>query len=138
METKKQLADIFTHMPCFNHFAELKIWIWLKVTKEYEKISKELQVGKIEKSWGLTFYNQRIWIPQDEKFYTMILAEKYDTTNRSHAEMEKTLESIQWVYYYSRIREYVETYILSCVAWQHNKTSYKKLAGILQPLTIPK
>lgn len=66
----------------------------------------------------------------------MILAESHETAIAGHVGVEKTVESIQRVYYWPKIREDVESYVQSCVVCQQNKASDQKPVDLLQPLPI--
>ncbi|OAE32486.1 hypothetical protein AXG93_3242s1080 [Marchantia polymorpha subsp. ruderalis] len=107
-------------------------------TKEDEDIMRALQVLRAKKARGLAFYKQRIWIPQNPELRTMILSENHDTAIAGHVRVEKTLESIQRVYFWPKLLEDVEAYVRSNVACLQNKAINQKPMSLLQPLPILK
>lgn len=55
-----------------------------------------------------------------------------------HVTVEKNLESIEQVYFWSKLWEDVEYHVRSCVVFQQNKANNKKSVGLLKPFFISK
>ncbi|KAL3681508.1 hypothetical protein R1sor_024464 [Riccia sorocarpa] len=143
VEGKKQLADALTRMPILNHIStEVKVGadFWTKLvdaTKtDAEIVAAETAKGVTMKQ-GIVFKEGRVWIPQDAHLRRIILAEGHESALAGHVGIEKTLEALQRVFYWPRMKEDVVMYVRSCGECQQIKASNQAPAGLLQPLPIP-
>jgi hypothetical protein len=78
-----------------------------------------------------------IVVPNDRALRTKILHEIHDTPTGGHRGIEKTINKLSRLFWWSGMKNEVQEYINSCVACQSNKSSNKATAGLLHPLSIP-
>ncbi|KAL3675441.1 hypothetical protein R1sor_025389 [Riccia sorocarpa] len=143
VEGKKQLADALTRMPAVNHIiTEVKVDadFWTKLinaTKTDEEIVRAQKHQGVSTNQGIVFKEGRVWIPQETSLRHTILAECHDSPIAGHVGIEKTLETLQRVFYWPKMKEDTANYVRSCGECQQIKATNQAPAGLLQPLPIP-
>jgi len=65
------------------------------------------------------------------------LREHHNIDIAGHPGIDKTLDAIMHLYYWSKMGKDVRKYILTCDLCQRNKSSNQQPAGLLQPLPTP-
>ncbi|KAJ9508332.1 hypothetical protein QJQ45_011839 [Haematococcus lacustris] len=81
--------------------------------------------------WG------RVVVPDGAALRKKVIYTMHDTRSAGHLGMTKTLEQVTRWFTWPGVSENVKSYVRSCHSCQVNKSSAKKLAGLLQPLPIP-
>ncbi|KAJ9521146.1 hypothetical protein QJQ45_022845 [Haematococcus lacustris] len=81
--------------------------------------------------WG------RVVVPDGAALRKKVIYTMHDTRSTGHLGMTKTLEQVTRWFTWPGVSENVKSYVRSCHSCQVNKSSAKKLAGLLQPLPIP-
>ncbi|KAL3699316.1 hypothetical protein R1sor_017338 [Riccia sorocarpa] len=143
VEGRKQLADALTRMPVVNHITtDVKVdadfWIKLvNATKIDEEIVRAQNRKGVSTNQGIVFKEGRVWIPQEVSLRHTILAECHDSAVVGHVGIEKTLETLQRIFYWPKMKEDTATYVRSCRECQQIKATNQSPAGLLQPLPIP-
>ncbi|KAL3685904.1 hypothetical protein R1sor_003926 [Riccia sorocarpa] len=143
VEGKKQLADALTRMPAVNHITtEVKVDadFWTKLinaTKTDEEIVGAQKHQGVSTNQGIVFKEERVWIPQETSLQHTILAECHDSPIAGHVDIEKTLETLQMVFYWPKMKEDTANYVRSCGECQQIKATNQAPTGLLQPLPIP-
>ncbi|KAL3693385.1 hypothetical protein R1sor_007036 [Riccia sorocarpa] len=79
------------------------------------------------------------WAEWRQRFNMTInyVEEGHESALAGHVGIEKTLEALQRVFYWPRMKEDVVMYVRSCGECQQIKASNQAPAGLLQPLPIP-
>ena len=67
-----------------------------------------------------------------------LLWETHDAKWAGYPNEERTLALLARSYYWPKMGEDVHAYVKCCLVCQIDKTERKKVAGLLQPLPIPK
>ncbi|KAL3701254.1 hypothetical protein R1sor_019276 [Riccia sorocarpa] len=143
VEGRKQLADALTRMPVVNQITtdvkvDANFWIKLvNATKIDEEIVGAQNRKGISTNQGIVFKEGRVWIPQEVSLRHTILAECHDSAVAGHVGIEKTLETLQRIFYWPKMKEDTATYVRSCRECQQIKATNQSPAGLLQPLPIP-
>jgi hypothetical protein len=78
-----------------------------------------------------------IVVPNNRELRTKILKEIHDAPTGGHRGVEKTINKLSRLFWWSGMKDEVSEYISSCMACQSNKSSNKATAGLLHPLPIP-
>jgi Integrase zinc binding domain/Chromo (CHRromatin Organisation MOdifier) domain/Integrase core domain len=78
-----------------------------------------------------------VYIPENDNLKLQILQQYHDSPTAGHLGQAKTLELVSRDYYWSRMRQYINEYLLSCDICARNKTPRHKPHGTLHPLPIP-
>ncbi|KAL3687944.1 hypothetical protein R1sor_014253 [Riccia sorocarpa] len=142
VEGKKQLADALTRMSAVNHITtEVKVEadFWTKLinaTKTDEKIVGAQKHQGVSTNQGIVFKEGRVWIPQETSLRHTILAECHDSTIAGHVGIEKTLETLQRVFYWPKMKEDTANYVRSCGECQQIKATNQAPADMLQAFTM--
>lgn len=113
-----------------------------KLDNEYKRLLKK-KVSDLNKlhlsiKGGLLYYkDDRIYIPNDPKLRTNIMHECHDSPTSGHLGKDKTIDQIKRRFYWFRMDEEIQKYVVSCDLCQRNKPSQRSKIGLLQPLPIP-
>jgi len=90
---------------------------------------------KITIKEGVILMDGLIYVPQSLR--REVFAQHHDTKVMGHQGIDRTLERIQRIYYFPKMRNYVEEQIRKCSDCQRNKSSRHKPYGKLQPNQAP-
>jgi len=90
----------------------------------------------IEKD-GLLYYNNRLYIPEDEALQTEIAQGCHDSLVAGHFGPEKTIEIVTRDFYWKKLADWIRDYVRSCDECQHSKSAGHAKYGLLQPLEVP-
>ena len=85
----------------------------------------------------LLLFDKHIFIPQDKDLRLRILRIFHDDLTAGHFGISKTFEAVSRIFYWSKLRQFVEDYVKTCEKCSLNKSSRHKPYGELQPLPIP-
>ena len=83
---------------------------------------------------GVLFFKNRIYLNLDSPLLLVIIPEFHSST---HEGLHKTLQKIQSIFYWVRMKKQIQDYIHHCDMCQQHKTECTSLADLLQPLPIP-
>jgi hypothetical protein len=86
---------------------------------------------------GLWWRGSQIVVPDLAWVKRGILFELHDTPFSGHCGIRKTYDAVSRLFWWPKLRLFVQSYISACEACQRNKSSTQKPAGLLQPLPIP-
>ena len=92
-------------------------------------------VRKYEKTGGYYTYQGRIVVPSSMQ--TEIIQEHHSSLVSGHFSWSRTLDLISRQFWWSGMRESVESFVSSCLSCQRNKSTNKRPFGLLSPLPIP-
>jgi hypothetical protein len=81
--------------------------------------------------------NHQLVIPDDATLRRECIEAMHDHPYSGHFGQRKTLDLVQRVFYWPKMKEDVEVYCRVCPSCQLNKAKNTKPAGLLQPLDIP-
>jgi len=90
----------------------------------------------IEKD-GLLYYENRLYIPEDEAVQTEIAQGCHDSLVAGHFGQEKTIEIVTRDFYWKKLADWIRDYVRSCDECQHSKSPRHAKYGLLQPLEVP-
>jgi len=112
---------------------------WTARQRELEKLHNE---GKeIPKNWtnkdGLHYYNNRVYIPNNEGLQTTIAKGSHVSPVAGHFGQEKRVEIVTRDLYWKGLTVWINDYGQSCDECQHNKSPRHARYQLLQPLPIP-
>jgi len=74
---------------------------------------------------GRLYYKHRLYIPNDRTLKTRILHECHDTALAEHLGRDKTIEQVKRRFYWPKMDDDIEAYVISCDACQRNKPSHR-------------
>jgi len=86
---------------------------------------------------GLLFFEGKIVVPDHEDIHRQILTHCHDDPAAGHGGIAKTYELVSRSYHWSRMRQFVKKFVLTCDVCQRNKAATHKPYGLLQPLPVP-
>ena len=86
---------------------------------------------------NLQWYNNRIWIPNEEKIRTEIIRQHHDIPQASHGGTAKTTKLLCRTYYWPELRHEVKRYVINCDTCQRITSNLHAPYGQLQPLEVP-
>jgi hypothetical protein len=87
---------------------------------------------------AIWWYQETIVVPYVGSLRKDILFECHDIYYSGHMDITKTLKQIETNFWWPKLRDDVKTYVNTCDVCQRSKASTTKIAGLLQPLEIPK
>jgi len=113
-----------------------------KLDGEYKRLLKkkpqDLKKLHLSVKGGLLYYkDDRIYLPADASLRTRIMHECHDTPTSGHLGKDKTIDQVKRRFYWIRMDDEIQKYVVSCDLCQRNKPSQQPKIGLLQPLPIP-
>jgi hypothetical protein len=84
---------------------------------------------------GILYRKMKLWIPND--LIQTVLESEHDSKIAGHFGQDKTIELIQWNFWWPRMDETIIDYIQSCVECQKDKAAHYLKYRLLQPLELP-
>ncbi|KAL0378603.1 UNVERIFIED_CONTAM: hypothetical protein Sradi_3165800 [Sesamum radiatum] len=101
-----------------------------------------VEQGKARQFWledGLLMTRKnRLYVPKCGDLRKSLISKCHDTLCAAHPGEERTYPLVQSAYYWSQMRDDVETYVRICLICQQDKADPQKKASLLKPLPIPK
>ena len=85
----------------------------------------------------LLYFQDRLYIPTDNKLKTKILQENHDVPTAGHLGIDKTYDLVARNFYWPKMSDHIKSYVTSCDTYQHNKATHQEPGGLLQSLTVP-
>lgn len=102
---------------------------------------EKAKINKLQSGYkvvdNLIYYQNKLYVPNNQTIKTKILYECHDTILSSHRGVTKTEEIIRRLYYWNHIHKDVYSYVTSCLQCQSNKSNTQKVSGLLKSLDIP-
>ena len=86
---------------------------------------------------GLTYYQGRLYVPNDDNIKFEILKRYHDSPGAGHPGREKTLDLISRNYWWPSVTTYVHTYVDGCLDCQANKILPRKPQNLMGRHDIP-
>ena len=83
-------------------------------------------------------YRGQICVPASEPLKEMILQEAHSLAYAMHPGSTKMYRTIRQTYWWSDMKRDIAAYVASCLVCQQVKVEQQHLAGMMQPLSIPK
>ena len=115
-----------------------KVVATLKETLLDPSKQKPLNLAHFElNSQELLLFNKLIVVPSNRELRLRILRIYHDDLTAGHFGISKTFEAVSRIFYWSKLRQFVDDYVRTCEKCAINKNSYHKPYGELQPLPIP-
>ena len=84
----------------------------------------------------MLFRTGKVWIPQDPSLKKLIMESEHDSQVAGHMGMDKTIELIDWNFYWPSMNTGIEDFVRSCEDCQRNKVPRHKRRGLLHPLEL--
>jgi stalled ribosome rescue protein Dom34 len=118
----------------------------LVTDQHYLQIKEFLQQGDVQhkikeykiKEDGFLMHKNRIYVPSSRELRNLVLKEMHDVPYVGHLGYQKMITAVRRKFFWSRMKKYVVYYIARCMECQKVKVEHRHLAGLLQPLPIPK
>ena len=85
----------------------------------------------------LIYYNNRLFVPNDDDIKEEILKRCHDFELSGHLGTAKTTELVKRYFYWNNIDAAVREYMLSCPYCQSDKDTNQRKLGLLQSIEIP-
>jgi hypothetical protein len=86
---------------------------------------------------GILWFNERIVVPKDHQLRKQILDEAHLSKFSMHPGSTKMYQDLRQNFWWTRMKREIAKYVSECDICQRVKASHLKIAGVLQPLTIP-
>jgi hypothetical protein len=102
-----------------------------------EKEMKGIPLGLCQWKEGYLWYQNKIWIPDNEPLRSAIIRKQHDVPQAGHGGTAKTTELIQRRYYWPKMRETIKRYVKNCDTCQRIKVVRHAPYGLLQSNEIP-
>lgn len=107
---------------------------------EYQQAWK--QVEETPEEWGtieiqvrLLLRKRKLWIL---RLTTQpIIESEHDTKVAGHIDQNKTIELIQWNFWWPKMNNWIINFVGSCPKCQQNKISHHQPYGLFSPLELP-
>jgi transposase InsO family protein len=99
--------------------------------------SKEISLSECDVRDGWLYYQQRLYIPNDDNLRLRLLQSHHDAPAVGHPGRAKTFDLLQRCYYWPTLRRDVERYVANCHTCKRTKTSCHLPYGVLHPLPAP-
>src|SRR6266403_646587 len=101
------------------------------------KEMKGIALGLYQWKDGYHWYQQKIWIPNDEEIRTTIIHKCHDTPQVGHGGTAKTTELVSRRYYWPGMRETIKRYVKNCDTCQRSKVVRHAPYGLLKSNEVP-
>ena len=82
-------------------------------------------------------YQDRVYLPRDEKVKEEVLREAHCSKYTVHSENNKMYHDLKQKFYLENMKREIAQYISKCLTCQQVKAENQKPAGLLQPLEVP-
>ena len=83
---------------------------------------------------GLLRYKQRVWIGNNPKLQTRIIAALHDSVVGGHSGIPVTYRRIKQLFAWTGLKSAVQEFAHACVTYQRAKPDCTRLPGLLQPV----
>ncbi|KAJ9536729.1 hypothetical protein OSB04_un000114 [Centaurea solstitialis] len=97
------------------------------------KLEKEFE----EKSDGVRYFKDRIWVPKGEQLRKMIMDEAHQSRYSIHPGSDKMYKGLKEHYWWPGMKKDIATYVSKCLTCARIKAEHQKPSGLLQQPEIP-
>ncbi|KAE8729756.1 cytochrome P450 78A7-like [Hibiscus syriacus] len=108
------------------------------LTRELVKLASD---GKTQRFWvedGLLYTKgRRIYVPKWDNLRQDLIKECHDTKWAGHPGQKRTMALLETTYFWPHMKDSVELYVKTCLAYQQDKVENRQPAGLLEPLPVP-
>eukprot|EP00253_Pinus_taeda_P017334 PITA_17334 len=112
---------------------------------EYQRLKQQIQQsdGKDNQQEfttddaGIVYFQQRIYVPNQNKIKSLIMDEFHISHYAGHPGYQKMMKAIRKEYFWPGMKKDVVEYLAQCLECQQIKAEHQHPAGLLQPLPIP-
>jgi hypothetical protein len=87
---------------------------------------------------GILLYINKVYVPNSPDLRSAILKEMHNLPYVGHPGYQKIVSTVKSQYYWPCMKKEIAGYIAKCLECQRVKAEHRHLAGLLQPLPIPK
>ena len=98
---------------------------------------KGVALGLCEWKDGHSWYEGKIWIPNDEELRTSVIQKNHDDPLSGHGGTAKTTELVSRQCYWPGLRETIKPYVRNCDICQWSKVVRHAPYGMLQQKEVP-
>ena len=108
--------------------------------KEEAALPKEQRMDRkarseVEIRDGLLYEKSMLWVP--EELVRKLLKSEHDTKIAGHRDQDKTIELIQWNFWWPKMNARIINFVQSCPECQQNKAARHQPYGLSSPLELP-
>ncbi|KAJ9547520.1 hypothetical protein OSB04_020063 [Centaurea solstitialis] len=97
------------------------------------KLEKEFE----EKSDGVRYFKNRIWVPKVDQLRALIMDEAHQSKYSIHPGSDKMYKGLKEHYWWSGMKKDIATYVSKCLTCAKVKAEHQKPSGLLQQPEIP-
>jgi len=105
--------------------------------EEYEKAMEGNPSKDVEYHAGALYYQNRLWIPNNQNLRREILEYEHDSKVAEHMGQSKTIELIRRNFSLSDMDNDISSWVRSCLVCQRAKAPRHGRYGLLRPLELP-
>lgn len=102
-----------------------------------QQLRKKLSKFHVDDERDLWFWNNRVYIPDDDALKMEILQAHHDSQTAGHLGRAKTSELVSRSFYWPGLRSFVNRYVANCHTCKRTKVDHQARQGHLNPLQIP-
>jgi hypothetical protein len=82
-------------------------------------------------------YNNKIYVPPNDKLRSMILSEAHHAVYMAHPGVTKMSVDLKPLLLWKGMKEDIVSYVVRCIKCQQVKVEHRHPKGLLQPHVIP-
>ncbi|KAJ9565898.1 hypothetical protein OSB04_001864 [Centaurea solstitialis] len=97
------------------------------------KLEKEFE----EKSDGVRYFKDRIWVPKVDQLRALIMDEAHQSKYSIHPGSDKMYKGLKEHYWWHGMKRDIATYVSKCLTCAKVKAEHQKPSGLLQQPEIP-
>lgn len=136
--TNPSIRSLQTYVTYHTLFSEFRKYY--PTDPHFGTLYKLLQAGGTDSEYVLTddllYYHNRLCVPNHGDLRTRLVSESHDTLTSGHPGMEKTLFALRALFYWPKMKHFVNNYVRSCDSCQRHKVEHRRVPGLLQPLPV--
>ena len=99
--------------------------------------SREISLAEFSVQNGHLYYRNRRYVSNFTPLQLWLMQEHHENPLAGHSGRSKTLELLQWGFYWKEMRRDVDQFVRNCHICQWSHTLRHAPFGILRPLPIP-
>jgi hypothetical protein len=110
--------------------------------EKLKKITEDIVIGKSPgfrmDDNGILWFGKRLCVPKDQVIRQAILCEAHESAYSIHPGSTKMYLDLKEKYWWVGLKRDVAEYVAVCDTCQRVKAEHQRLAGLFQPMKIPK
>ncbi|KAJ4788261.1 polyprotein [Rhynchospora pubera] len=110
---------------------------WIASMKAKAADQQESANNEITNNQGLLRYRNRICVGNHGNWRTQMIKAVHDSSIGGHSGIINTYKRVKAMFFWPKLKEMVQSYVLACPNCQINKPEHTCTPGLLQPLPIP-